>query len=94
VEMNVEEKTSVKITDFRLAGFLVARGAKFLGTEINHKGEVVFTFCSDSDDGVSTHDLLNKYPGSLEQRYDAACKTMHDLVKVVLLNSKKSKGGG
>ena len=93
--MTVEkEKASVKITDFRLAGFLVARGAKFLGTEVNHKGEVVFTFCSGDDGETSTHDLLTKYPGSLEQRYDAACKTMHDLVKVVLLNSKKSKSGG
>ena len=89
----MEEKESVKITDFRLAGFLVARGAKFLGTDVNHKGEVVFSFCSEDSD-ASTHDLLTEYPGSLEQRYDAACKTMHDLVKVVLMNSRKLKGGG
>jgi hypothetical protein len=94
VEIIVEEKESVKITDFRLAGFLVSRGAKFLGTDVNHKGEVVFSFCSGGGDAVATHDLLTAYPGSLEQRYDAACKTMHDLVKVVLMNARRPKGGG
>jgi hypothetical protein len=82
--MNLEEYgDKIGITDFRLAGFLVARGAVFVGTEVNSKGEVVFMFSSQNPaSGESAVELLNKYPGSSEQRYDAACKTMHDFVKV------------
>lgn len=71
----------VQLTDFRLAGFLVARGAKFLGTSKNERREVVFSF--DDSDGL-TSKLLTEYPMSPEQRYDASCKTMYDLVKVEL----------
>ena len=88
MEQKVEEPKVVKITDFRLAGFLVSRGAKFLGTDTNPKGEVVFTFCDEPSESSATT-LLNQYPGSSEQSYDSACKTMHDLVKVALLNRKR-----
>ena len=71
----------VQLTDFRLAGFLVSRGAKFLGTSKNDRREVVFSF--DDTDGVTTR-ILTEYPASPEQRYDASCKTMYDLVKVEL----------
>lgn len=71
----------VELTDFRLAGFLIARGAKFLGTSKNERREVVFSF--DDSDGSATR-ILTEYPTSAEQRYDASCKTMYDLVKVEL----------
>ena len=71
----------IELTDFRLAGFLVARGATFLGTSKNSRGEVVFSF--DDEDGSATK-ALTAYPSSPEQRYDASCKTMYDLVKVEL----------
>ena len=90
----MKNNDSIKLTDFRLAGFLVSRGAKFLGADVNSKGEVVFAFCADDKSGgVSAHTLLTAYPGSAEQQYDAACKTMHDLVKVVLLNKKTMNNG-
>tara|TARA_R110002153_G_scaffold82744_2_gene208616 strand:- start:330 stop:563 length:234 start_codon:yes stop_codon:yes gene_type:complete len=71
----------VELTDFRLAGYLIAKGAKFLGTTKNDRREVVFSF--DDSAGEATQ-LLTEYPTSLEQRYDASCKTMYDLVKVEL----------
>ena len=84
----MEDSKVVSITDFRLAGFLVARGAKFLGTTVNSKSEVVFRFCAqEGEHSAST--LLTQYPGSPEQSYDSACKTMHDLVKVALLTRSK-----
>ena len=74
-------KKTISLTDFRLAGFLVARGAKFLGTRKNDRGEVVFSF--DDVNGEASQ-LLTQYPASPEQRYDSSCKTMYDLVKVEL----------
>lgn len=71
--------TSLQIKDFRMAGFLVARGVKFVGTTLNDKGEVLFGF--DDEDGTATA-VLNLYPNSEEQRYDAACRTMHDFVRI------------
>ena len=71
----------VELTDFRLAGYLVARGAKFLGTSKNDRREVVFSF--DDSDGEATR-ILTAYPTSVEQRYDSSCKTMYLLVKVEL----------
>jgi len=71
----------IELTDFRLAGFLIARGAKFLGTSKNERREVVFSF-DDSDQKATS--ILTEYPTSQEQRYDSACKTMYDLVKVEL----------
>lgn len=67
-----------RLTDFRLAGFLSARGVPLLKAELNGKREVVFLF------GPGAQDLLASYPGSPEQKYDAACKAMHDVVKVTL----------
>jgi hypothetical protein len=74
-------KDVVSLTDFRLAGFLVSKGATLLRTSKNNKGEVVFTF--DDSDGTATKTLMS-FPNSPEQRYDSACKTMYDLVKVEL----------
>ena len=74
----------LKITDFRMAGFLISRGALFLRTE--EKGrQIVFIF--DDEDSTAT-DLLHKYPNSDEQKYDSACKTMHDLVRTILNNTR------
>lgn len=71
----------LSITDFRLAGFLVSRGVSLLRTSKNGKGEVVFTF--DDSEGFATKTLMS-FPNSPEQRYDSACKTMYDLVKIEL----------
>lgn len=70
----------LRLTDFRMAGFLVAREVAFVGTEINARGEVVFIFGNATD--PKAKDVVNQYPGSPEQKYDAACRTMHGLVKV------------
>lgn len=82
----MSDSKDIRLTDFRLAGFLVARGAKFQGTDINDRQEVVFIF--DNTENVA-QDFLNQYPGSPEQRYDAACKTMHDFVKVASQSKKR-----
>ena len=82
----MSEKKDIRLTDFRLAGFLVARGAKFQGTDINDRQEVVFIFANEEN---VAQDLLNQYPGSSEQKYDAACKTMHDFVKVASQAKKR-----
>jgi hypothetical protein len=71
----------LRLTDFRMAGFLVARGASFKGTDTNGKNEVVFRF--EDSDGTAT-EILNQYPGSPEHTYDSACKTMHDFVKMAI----------
>lgn len=68
----------VTVTDFRMAGFLLARGAKFLGTMVNDRKETVFRF-----NGTAT-EMVNEYPGSAEQKYDAACRSMHDFTKMNL----------
>jgi len=71
-----------------MAGFLVAREVAFVGTDVNHRGEVVFIFGNATD--PKARDVVNRYPGSPEQKYDSACRTMHDLVKV----AKQSAGSG
>jgi len=68
------------ITDFRLAGFLLARDVRFLRTEQGDRGDVLFVFC---DKDKKATDTLNMYPNSPEQKYDSACKTMHDFVKAI-----------
>lgn len=75
------------ITDFRMAGFLVSRGVPFLRTlpPTNSRGEVIFCFDNSANKAL---DVMNLYPNSAEQRYDAACRTMHDMVRMV---SKQSK---
>lgn len=70
----------LSLTDFRMAGFLVARGFSLSGTEVNRRGEVVFLF--DNANG-EVKKMLTSYPNSDECRYDSACRTMHDLVKVL-----------
>ena len=74
------EKTStnIRLTDFRLAGFLVARGQKLLSTEINQKREVVFVF------ELGAFEILAQFPGSPEQTYDTSCKAMHGMVRAAL----------
>lgn len=74
-----------EVTDFRMAGFLLVRGARFKGTTMNAKQEVVFVFdTSLPSGGGMVIDVVNQYPGSAEQKYDAACRTMHDFVKMVI----------
>jgi len=68
------------LTDFRLAGFLLARGIRFLRTEERDSGDVAFVF--DNTKEVASN-CLNEYPNSHEQKYDSACKTMHDFVKAL-----------
>jgi len=70
-----------KITDFRMAGFLLARGVKFLRCEKNQRKETVFVFCNENKNAESVFFL---YPGSPENAYDHACKTMYDMTKMVL----------
>ena len=71
--------TSVPIKDYRLAAFLVSRGVQYTRSEVNDRNEVVFIF-----EGDEAADLLDQFPNSVEQRYDAACKSLLDLVKVKL----------
>ncbi len=75
----------LKLIDFRMAGFLVARGMSLKGTEQNAKNEVVFIFEDEADQ------VLMQYPGSDEQRYDASCKTMHDFVRMRRSNPTSSR---
>lgn len=81
----------LKLTDFRLAGFLVAHGAAFVGTEINGRGEVVFIFGNATE--PKAKDIVNLYPGSPEERYDSACRTMHSMVKVVKQSEESGRVG-
>lgn len=71
------------LTDFRMAGFLVARGQKFVRMKKNDDGDTVFIFHDRSvQDGMTASEILNLYPGSPEYQYDAACRAMHDFVKM------------
>ncbi len=90
--MAVEPQDEIQITDFRMAGFLVARSVPFLGTTRNDRGDVVFRFDNSpqGEPGRTAEQVINLYPASVEQRYDASCKAMHDLVK---LNIKKPGRG-
>lgn len=74
------EKTDseIRLTDFRLAGFLVARNQVLARTEVNSKNEVVFVFSLDA------LAILDQFSGSPEQQYDHACKAMHKLVRATL----------
>ena len=84
-----EDQDEIHITDFRIAGFLVARGVEFIGSQTNHRGEMVFIFNNHLVSGKTAEGVINMYPGSAEQRYDAACKAMHDLVKLKVVGIKK-----
>jgi len=68
----------VSLTDFRMVGFLVARGLALAGTAVDERNDVVFYF--DDGEGQATA-LLNQFPGSPEQVYDSSCKTMFDFVR-------------
>jgi len=81
----------LKLTDFRMAGFLVSREVAFVGTEINGRGEVVFIFGNATN--PKAKDVVNLYPGSAEQKYDAACRTMHGLVKVAKQSAHSGRVG-
>lgn len=89
------ERDEFHLTDFRLAGFLVARGAVFIGTEVTPRGDVAFRFDNvvpttpPNGHIVTVESLVNQYPTSAEQRYDSACRAMHDLVKMKLGIVKK-----
>lgn len=83
----MEAEEEFRITDFRMAGFLLVRGVRFMRTSMDEKGEVSFVFQAE---GRKAADTLNEYPGSAEQRYDAACKTMHDFTRLKIANQKRS----
>ena len=68
----------VRLTDFRLAGFLAARGVVLVETRVNAKREVEFVFEPRADE------VLVAFPGSPEERYDASCRAMHALVRTTL----------
>lgn len=88
--MSDERDEIFDITDFRMAGFLMARGVPFLRTEINVRGEVVFIFDNrPNKEGRNAQTMLHLYPNSPEQKYDAACRTMHDMVKMTGIRSRK-----
>lgn len=76
----------LRLTDFRMAGFLVARGIPLASTETNRKDEVVFIF--EHEDAQKT---LHLYPTSLEASYDAACKNMQNFIKMRKQNSRKGE---
>jgi hypothetical protein len=80
-----ETQTLLRLTDFRMAGFLSVRKAVLHGTEVNARREVVFLF--EDAKGEATA-LLTSFPSSQEQKYDAACRAMHDLVKMVLAQKR------
>lgn len=89
--MSTDDQTEIRITDFRMAGFLVARGRRFDHLAGNLKGEVVFVFTNEIDSsGKTAMSLLNTYPGSPEYQYDAACRTMHDFVKLGISRNDSS----
>lgn len=79
------EVHTIALTDFRLAGFLVARHIPMIYVTVNDRNEVVFVF--QDDDGKATQ-CITAFPGSPEQVYDVACKTMYDLVKARLRQGK------
>ena len=80
-----EKLPEFRLTDFRQAGFLTVKKVPFLGTDINTRQEVVFIF---NDESGLASSAIHSYPGSEEQQYDAACKAMHDLVKMTLAQNR------
>lgn len=65
------------IKDFRMVGFLVARGIKFNDLRVDLKGDVEFSFVQDTQ----TLAMMTEYPNSPEFRYDSSCRVVHDIVK-------------
>lgn len=61
--------------DYRLAGFLLARGVEHKGTRREGK-RTIFIFEGPE---AFTERLIDEFPGSAERRYDGACKAMHAL---------------
>lgn len=76
------------LTDFRMAAFLVARGAKFLGAQANGGPEVEFYF-DTGEDGRHPEAILAEYPGSPEHRYESANQLMLGFVRMA--QRKKSR---
>jgi len=83
----LDKDTDFTLTDFRYAGFLLLRGARFLGTSQTVKGETLFHF----DRNSKPEELLTQYPGSVEYQYDAACKVMHGMVKYSQSQTREKK---
>lgn len=65
------------IKDFRMVGFLVARGTKFTDLRVDARGDVEFAFTQDTN----LISMMSEYPNSPEFRYDASCRVIHDIVK-------------
>ena len=86
--MEQENTRVIRLSDFRVAGFLSARGISLTSAEMNGSNEVVFVF--DDEDGAATK-LLCEYPRSEEQQYDSACKAMMEIVKITQRNKPKAR---
>ena len=70
--------TELRTTDSRTAGFLQARGVRWIGTLIADSGDCIFRF--DDSDGVATA-TVGEYDCSSESRYDVACRTMYGVAR-------------
>lgn len=64
--------------DYRLAGFLEARGVTFKGTRREGR-RTIFVFEGEER---FVDRLIDEFPSSSERRYDGACKSMHALTCV------------
>lgn len=73
-------------TDYRVAGFLHARGIPWKGTEFNGRNEMVFKF--DDKDGAATS-AANQYPKSAETQYDDACRMFASMAKAASIPSTR-----
>jgi hypothetical protein len=71
------------LKDYRLAGYLVAKGFPIAGTRVDSRNDVELGF---DDVGEKVSSALQGYPGSVEHRYDTSCKSVHDLIRLKLRN--------
>lgn len=75
-------------TDYRVAGFLHARGVPWRGTEFNQRREMVFKF--EDKNGVATS-TANQYPKSPEVQYDDACRMFASMAKAASIPSERGE---
>lgn len=61
----------VEVSDYRLAGFLKARGVPYSGTK--REGRICF-FLFDGDEGIDA--LIDSFAGSPEVKYDVECQSL------------------
>lgn len=65
------------IKDFRVVGFLTARGIKFTELRFDSRGDVEFSFAENSE----LLSLMLDYSTSPEFKYDSTCKVINDIIK-------------